>query len=210
DGEVNEKEIVELEDFYKERGSAVNIEVCTLSDISLARLLVERGFQISEYSHLHVKSLADDEPVEPDGQIAIREVRADEANEFARIVSRGFAEGGEPSDSITELFKVWFEQDNCTWFGAFIDGEPKGGGAVFVNRGVAELGGASTLPEHRGRGVQTRLLKARLAYGKKNGCDLAMVTTLPGTISQRNVEKQGFRIAYTRTKFTKQWPVKQG
>lgn len=203
-GEVSEKEILELENFYKERDSSVNVEVCTLSDISLTRLLVERGFQISEYSHLLVKSLAGDESFEQAGELFIREVRADEADKFAATVARAFAEGSEPSESITEIFKVWFEQSNCTWFGAFVDGEPVGGGAVFLNRGVAEFGGASTLPEHRGKGIQTALLKARLAYAKKNGCDMAMVTTLPGTISQRNVEKQGFQIAYARTKFSKQ------
>lgn len=209
DGEVSEKEILELEDFYKQRGSAVNIEVCTLSDISLARLLVERGFQITEYSNLLVRSLAGEETFEQAGEIVIREVRADELDRFAATVGRGFAEGSDPSESITELFKVWFEQSNCTWFGAFVDREMAGGGAVFLNQGVGEFGGASTLPEYRGRGIQTALLKARLAYARKNGCDLAMVTTLPGTTSQRNVEKQGFQVAYTRTKFTKQPPPKQ-
>lgn len=203
-GEVSEKEILELENFYKEREAAVNVEVCTLSDISLAQLLVKRGFRITEYSHLLVKSLAGDESFQSDGEIVIREVRPGEVDKFAATVARAFAEGSEPSDSITDVFKVWFEQGNCTWFGAFVDGEPAGGGAVFMNQGVAELGGASTLPEHRGRGIQTGLLKARLAYAGKNGCDTAMVTTLPGTISQRNVEKQGFQIAYARTKFSKQ------
>ncbi|HSO74006.1 MAG TPA: hypothetical protein VLU47_04145 [Blastocatellia bacterium] len=45
---------------------------------------------------------------------------------------------------------------------------------------------------------------ARLAFAVENGCDLAMVATQPGSGSQRNVERQGFRVVYTRTKFLKQ------
>jgi hypothetical protein len=33
------------------------------------------------------------------------------------------------------------------------------------------------------------------------GCDLAMMVTQPGSDSQRNAERNGFRIAYTRTKW---------
>jgi hypothetical protein len=36
------------------------------------------------------------------------------------------------------------------------------------------------------------------------GCDLAMVCTEPGSGSQRNAERQGFQIAYTRIKWGKE------
>ena len=69
-----------------------------------------------------------------------------------------------------------------------------------MREGVASLGGASTLPAFRNRGAQTALLQARLAFAVESGCEVAMVTTLPGTTSQRNVERQGFRVVYTRAK----------
>jgi hypothetical protein len=53
--------------------------------------------------------------------------------------------------------------------------------------------------------VQKALLLVRLAVAAENGCDLAMVATQPGSGSQRNVERLGFRVVYTRTKFLKQW-----
>jgi hypothetical protein len=31
-----------------------------------------------------------------------------------------------------------------------------------------------------------------------------MVTTMPGTTSQRNAERQGFRVVYTRSKLSRQ------
>jgi hypothetical protein len=45
------------------------------------------------------------------------------------------------------------------------------------------------------------LLDARLRYAAAKGCKIAMMGALPGSQSQRNAEKQGFRIAYTRIKW---------
>lgn len=49
--------------------------------------------------------------------------------------------------------------------------------------------------------AQTALLRARLRYAADRGCTVATVGALPGSQSQRNAEKQGFRVAYTRTKW---------
>jgi hypothetical protein len=46
--------------------------------------------------------------------------------------------------------------------------------------------------------VQTALIRARLAFAAAAGCDLAAVNTVPGSVSQRNAERQGFRVVYTR------------
>lgn len=203
-GPVEENEILELEEFFGQRGSAVNIEVCNLSDISLAQTLISRGYRVIEYSNLLVKSLKDENPEDFQPELFIRRVKPDEIDRFSASVAKGFIDEGHAPDALLDVFKVWFTQANCTCFGAFIDNEPLGGGAVFIRDGVAEFGGASTLHRYRNRGIQTALLKARICHAMMNGCDLAMVTTLPGTISQRNVERQGFQIAYTRTKFTNQ------
>ena len=61
--------------------------------------------------------------------------------------------------------------------------------------------GASTIPEARNQGAQLALLDARLRYGASHGCDIAMMCAEPGSSSQRNAERQGFRIAYTRIKW---------
>jgi GNAT superfamily N-acetyltransferase len=70
-----------------------------------------------------------------------------------------------------------------------------------MHDGVAILAGASTVPEFRCRGLQAALLHARLEHAARAGCDLAMMAALPGSGSQRNAERRGFRIAYTRTKW---------
>ena len=72
------------------------------------------------------------------------------------------------------------------------------GRSLRITDDVAQLTGAATAPEHRRRGVQTALLAARLADAADAGCDIAVVTTAPGSKSQQNVQRQGFHLLYTR------------
>jgi len=79
-----------------------------------------------------------------------------------------------------------------------------GGARLRMAEGIAQLTGAATAPAHRRRGVQTALLSARLADAAAAGCDIAVVTTQPGSKSQRNVQRQGFDLLYTRAVLVKQ------
>jgi hypothetical protein len=52
--------------------------------------------------------------------------------------------------------------------------------------------------------VQTALLSARLADAAVAGCDVAVITTQPGSKSQQNAQRQGFDLLYTRAVLVKQ------
>ena len=81
------------------------------------------------------------------------------------------------------------------------DGKPGAAGVLCIHDGVALFGGSATVPELRRRGLQAALLHMRMCYAFDQGCDLAMMVAQPGSDSQRNAERKGFRIAYTRTKW---------
>jgi hypothetical protein len=49
--------------------------------------------------------------------------------------------------------------------------------------------------------LQTALLRERMRFAFDHGSDLAMMVAAPGSESQRNAERNGFRIAYSRTKW---------
>ena len=53
----------------------------------------------------------------------------------------------------------------------------------------------------RRRGLQGALLQERMRYAFEHGCDLAMMVAQAGSESQRNAERKGFRVAYTRIKW---------
>jgi ribosomal protein S18 acetylase RimI-like enzyme len=86
---------------------------------------------------------------------------------------------------------------------AVLDGVVAGGASMRMTDGVAQLTGAATAPAHRRRGVQTALLAARLSDAAKAGCDIAVVTTAPGSKSQQNAQRQGFALLYTRAVLVK-------
>lgn len=86
----------------------------------------------------------------------------------------------------------------CVFYLARRAGNVAGCGMVRLSDGLAQLGGASTLPAERRRGVQSALLRARLADAAASGADLAVVTTEPASKSQQNVQRAGFALLYAR------------
>ena len=83
-------------------------------------------------------------------------------------------------------------------YAALRDGVIAGGARLRMAEGVAQFTGAATAPAHRRRGIQTALLSARLADAAAAGCDVAVITTQPGSKSQQNAQRQGFDLLYTR------------
>jgi len=119
----------------------------------------------------------------------VRPIRADELARHAEVVSRGFAGDGDVPPSYPELFRLSCQQPGATCFGAFLEGAPVGGGTAVLLDDVAFFVGASTLPAFRRRGAQSALLAARLRHALAQGCAWATITTVPGSDSQRNVER---------------------
>ena len=73
------------------------------------------------------------------------------------------------------------------------DGRPLGCASVTLCDEVATLGGMSTIPAERGRGVQAALILHRLGRAKSAGCTIATSTAVVGGASERNVQRFGFR-----------------
>jgi GNAT superfamily N-acetyltransferase len=207
-GPVTDDDMSAIEEFYSGNRAAVNIETCPLADMSLLTFLNARGYRPIEYSNVFVRELTDsDSAAWPDSAspVRVRRVTEDETENYASIVMRSFLGEGEIPASLLNVFVSCIYARGTHFFLAEVDGVPAGGGMMSIHQGVASFGGAGTLPEFRNRGVQKALLLARLAKAAGDGCDLAMVATMPGSGSQRNVERQGFRVVYTRTKFMREF-----
>ena len=202
-GPVTEDDMDRLEAFYHSRGDAIRMEVCPLADASLHQLLAKRAYRLLEFSNMLMRPLQPGEQfAENHRGVATRFIQPCEARLWAETVGRGFAEHFPMTDELLDIMSCWAHSTIGVCLLGTVDGEVAGGGAVAMHDRVALLGGAATLPASRKRGVQSALLQARLAHAAAAGCDLAMTVTLPGSGSQRNVERQGFRVVYTRAKFT--------
>jgi len=72
------------------------------------------------------------------------------------------------------------------------DGRPLGCASSTIRDGVATLGGMSTVPVERRRGVQAALLRYRIDLATRHGCDLIATTASSGGASERNLRRHGF------------------
>ena len=195
-GPVSVEEFDQVEAFYRDRGSICEIVVSPYVDPSMMALLSQRGYQVSEWNSVLVRELLGNESFTTD-DLDIRPVSQSDALKWAKVIASCFAEipGVTP-----ELFLPFAAATNAICFIAYIDGKAVGGagGSVFPKEGVSPFYGAATLPEYRNRGVQNALFQVRLQAATKAGCKYALVSTQPGTVSQRNAERNGFHVAYTK------------
>jgi GNAT superfamily N-acetyltransferase len=196
-----------LEEFFKGRGAPVYHEVSPLADPQTFTLLNERGYEPFEFTSVMFR------PLSPfpcaarprDSGVSVRLAGPEEYEVWAQTAARGWHEFEGSGDFMLGLSRVSARRKEGLSFLAELDGRAIATGALCVREGVALLAGASTVPEARRRGAQLALLDARLAYAAEHGCDLAMMCAQPGSGSQRNAERHGFRIAYTRIK----WRLRQ-
>jgi GNAT superfamily N-acetyltransferase len=187
-----------IERFFQDRGAQVDHEVSPLAGVATLDLLCARGYRPIEISSVMHR------PVEapPPGPIKVRVTGPEESQLWAEINARGWThEHPEMMPFMQQFGALAAAKYDCTCFLAELDGQPGAAGALNIHDGVALFTGASTVPEMRRRGLQSALLQERMRYAAQHGCDLAMMVAEAGSESQRNAERQGFRIAYTRTKW---------
>jgi len=205
-GPVSAVDLDLAEQFYQRRNLPPRIDACPLADGSLLELLNLRGYRLEKFYSVLLYSLSEPalsefgmpESVPAGICVRISQAGPDDAGLWLKTVAQGFEEMDVPTQATLDILAPNFYTSHAACFFAWIDGQPAGGGGMYVHEGVAEFGGASTRPEFRRQGVQTALLYARLAAARAQGCDLAMALTSPGSASQRNIERVGFRLAYTK------------
>ena len=149
--------------------------VCPLADPSLVAGLTLRGYRLSHFENILAMRLDDSSDGETQRApgIVVRPVASGEAELYARVVAANFVGPDEPIEPMIEMATMMLGIEECASFLAIIDGEPVGGGAVFMHRRLALFAGAATLPPYRNRGVHAALHHARLAFARDAGFDLA-------------------------------------
>ena len=193
--------LTSIEQFFADRGAVADHEVCPLAGVEALQLLTERGYSPIEISHVVYQPI-EAPSREPNSGITVRAIGKDEADVWSNVSGRGWSlEHPELVEFLQQVGAITVERDDSVCFLAEIDGVPGAAGVLTINDGVALFAGSSTVPEMRRRGLQSALLIERMRYAADHGCDLAMMVAEAGSGSQRNAERQGFRIAYTRIKW---------
>ena len=190
-----------IERFFLDRGSPVYHEVSPFAGVATLDLLCRRNYRPIEISNVLYRSV-EAPSVEQQGDIRVRVINPEETPLWSDVSARGWAhEHPELMPFLLELGTIISGREQSLCFLAELNGRPGAAGVLLLHEGVALFGGAATVPELRRRGLQSALLQERMRYAFHHGCDLAMMVAEAGSNSQRNAERTGFRVAYTRMKW---------
>jgi hypothetical protein len=186
--------------FYAGRTSQWEAILTPFDGPEAGQAIVDAGGRIKGWESTLVHSLDEVPPVAlpPGGTLEV--ATGADARVWCETVLDGFMDGAEAPRVLREVVETAVATEGLRPYLARIDGEPAAGAALFVHGGVAFLGCASTRLGFRRRGHQSALIALRLRDAKAE-TDLAWIGTDPGSGSQRNAERAGFRLAYTQLSF---------
>lgn len=212
-GVPSESALDETERAFAVYGCPVQIELAHLVDPAIGALLTGRGYRLVSFENvLGIALGAQPERVRARG-VEVRQSGEEEFEGWLDVVAEGFAHPDVqgvptheefPREVIANAMRDLTTAAGVMRYAALSDGIIVGGASFRMAEGVAQLTGAATASAHRRRGIQSALLSARLAAASAAGCDVAVVTTQPGSKSQQNVQRQGFDLLYTRAILVKQ------
>lgn len=214
-GVPDDAELAEVERRFAEHGAGVSFEVAALADPELVQRLSGRGYRVTSFENVLVRDLAVDPPPAPEAVAVSRE--GDPRDEGWRRTwlglvveaalhpdTQGLPQHEQFPRAVLEEAELAGLDAGVRGYLASLDGVPAGGAGLRLVDGLAQMAGAGTVPALRRRGVQTALVAARLADARTAGCDLAVVTTQPGSPSHANTQRMGFDLGYTRAVLVKE------
>ena len=206
DRPLTAEDLDHVEQFYRSHKAPSQVDLCPLHDPSVFEMFKQRAYGIAELNNVLYRRLNPQEEFSPrQANCEIRRALPDEAEAASAVVERAFFPDGAP-EMYRGLIAPLYQMEGALAFVATVDGKivACGTGLVIPEHRIFALGGAGTLPEYRGQGLQTALLRVRMAAAAAAGCEYAAVVTQGGSTSQRNVERLGFRVAYSKVTVIKQ------
>ena len=171
-GPAAREEFDRMEGFFRERGSAVLIDLCPLADASLLEMVFSRGYRVIEFNNVMIRRIATEGPPAVKDGLTVSVACGRDLDTWNRTVARGFQERDEVDDSFVEMLAGASRFGQC--YLARRDQEAVAGGGMSVQDGVAYLFGDATVLAGRRRGAHAALIQARMADAAAAGCDLAM------------------------------------
>lgn len=205
-GPVTDADLDSIAAHFQTRGArSFTFDVCPHADETLGPRLVARGYAFAGFETVTFRPMTPADtrlPIELPPGAVLQAPAPEEQEEWAVLLAKVFSDSESPPEFMVEFGRGFFRVRGATAVCAKMDGRLVAAAGMGVQGNVAALFGAGTLTPFRGRGLQRAMLAWRLRRAAELSCDLAKVDTKPGTRSQRNAERAGFRVAYTRAQFS--------
>jgi GNAT superfamily N-acetyltransferase len=201
DQPVTREDFAFIEDRSRAIGVPPEIEVFPWSDPSVAAIASERNYREREARTLLVRRAGEEIPSSPDPELTVTPVRdEDDLEQWTAVGCAGF---GHTTPAQTEVMRRWGSgvrnMGGDRLLLASRAARTVAIASLSVQRGVALLGGMTTIPDARNQGVQASLIAYRLARAAELGCELAASTAAPGSTSERNLRRGGLEPAGAKT-----------
>jgi GNAT superfamily N-acetyltransferase len=206
DGLPRPEELHSIERAFADHGAPTQIELAQLADPAVGETLTARGYRLESFENVLGRSLGEpEEPLVLPG-VDIRPSPDDELDAWLGVMAEAAAHPDTEGLAWHQEFpRTIYEEAMRDGVGAGVrryaavrNGTLAGGAGLRLVDGIAQFAGAATAPAHRRHGIQNALLTVRLAEAAIQGCDLAVIVTQPGSLSQQNAQRRGFHLLYTR------------
>ncbi len=194
--DLTDQELDILEAHSAAAGVPAAVEVTDATRPAVVGMLIERGYEpdaaISALTH-PLDDLPARDPrffIESADVASWQEVAAEgwgHTDAAARAASDIFAEAASTTDDPGLLLA--FDANDARVVGCSM---------LAIRSGIATLGGMSTLPSERRRGVQAAMIAHRLHLAAERSCELAASTAATGSDSERNLLRHGFVPSHTQ------------
>ena len=187
-----------IEAFFADHGLPSAIELSPFAPSETVNLLRSRCYVPDWFRSVFAIALAGHQPG-PGSTLHIERVDESTRAEWLEVLARG----NNIDDDVRRATSDEFAMANANVPGtvdllARIDTRAVGCASLHVDNDIGWLGGAATLPDWRGRGIQSALLEYRLSLASEAGLDLAAVTAVPSGASARNIGRSGFTHVQTQ------------
>lgn len=182
-----------------ERSTAIgvtpSVEVTPSTHPGTRDALTASGFVRRPDADVTALTIAPGATIAAPDDVVVRPLRGTDLQRWMETSSRGWGHTTEAARRASDAFTAAafvVDQDGMVLARDRADQRLLGAATVTVNGSIATLGGMSTVPEERGRGVQAAMLRHRLAFAVERGCTLAAATAVTGGASERNLVRHGF------------------
>ncbi|MCT2538239.1 GNAT family N-acetyltransferase [Aquibacillus koreensis] len=193
-----ESQIRKIIEFYKQKEIPVRFELTPAhTSPDLLTYLSERGFYQQDF-HTTLYSEPPQLTAKNESGITIRRLQIEEFGVFADIYVQGFGMPSFLKDGVAQNNQILYDNKHWAFYLACYQNVPAGIGVLYIKDKIATLAAAATIPTLRKKGIQSALIAYRMDQALQQGCELIVGQAKFGSVSQNNMERAGFKIAYTK------------
>ncbi|SHF70339.1 GNAT family protein [Ornithinibacillus halophilus] len=136
-------------------------------------------------------------------EITIREMDLDDFDTFADIYVKGFQMPDFLKEAVANNNRVLHGNDSWKFYLASINDTPAGLAVLYKHESAFVLAASATLTQYRNKGIHQALIQRRISDAKENDVKLVIGQAAFGSSSQKNMERAGLKIAYTKATWEK-------